>query len=244
MNVYQKLNLAREKFHSAEIKKSGHNKFAGYHYFELGDFLPAVQQIFHNLKLLGFVSYSTEVASLRIVNAEDPTDFMVIETPMASAALKGAHDIQNLGAVQTYLRRYLWVTAMEIVEHDELDATLGSEKKLSGKDRLREAISQHGVDLTGIETILTLAKSKTVDQIPDKTAAALADAITPAVAKLYNEGKNSKGQQILPASALAPAEEQQSAKTQTRTRSKATVPTIDELSAKVAEAFEGEEIED
>lgn len=234
MNVYGKLSQARVDLQGRELKKTGHNKFAGYHYFELGDFLPAVQQIFHNLKLLGFVSYSAETATLRIVNAEDPTDFMVVETPMASAALKGAHDIQNLGAVQTYLRRYLWVTAMEIVEHDELDATLGSEKKLSGKDRLREAISQHGVDLTGIETILTLTKSKTVDQIPEKTAAALADAITPAVAKLYNEGKNSKGQQILPAPGQQPA----------KTQAKSSVPTIDELSAKVAEAFEGEEIED
>jgi len=27
--------------------------------------------------------------------------------------------------VQTYLRRYLWVAALEIVEHDALDATTG-----------------------------------------------------------------------------------------------------------------------
>ena len=41
--------------------------------------------------------------------------------PAFEAALKGAHAIQNLGAVQTYMRRYLWVTAMEIVENDYLD---------------------------------------------------------------------------------------------------------------------------
>jgi hypothetical protein len=44
---------------------------------------------------------------------------------MSSAALKGCHDVQNLGAVQTYLRRYLWTNAFEIVEHDALDATTG-----------------------------------------------------------------------------------------------------------------------
>ena len=44
---------------------------------------------------------------------------------MSSAALKGCHEVQNLGAVQTYLRRYLWVAALEIVEHDALDATTG-----------------------------------------------------------------------------------------------------------------------
>jgi hypothetical protein len=42
---------------------------------------------------------------------------------MADANLKGCHPIQNLGAVETYTRRYLWVTAMEIVEHDALDSS-------------------------------------------------------------------------------------------------------------------------
>jgi hypothetical protein len=42
---------------------------------------------------------------------------------MAEANLKGCHPIQNLGAVETYTRRYLWVSAMEIVEHDALDSS-------------------------------------------------------------------------------------------------------------------------
>lgn len=237
MNVYEKLSQARINLQGCELKKTGHNKFAGYHYFELGDFLPTVQQIFHNLGLLGFVSYSAECATIRIVNAEEPSDFMIIETPMASAALKGAHDIQNLGAVQTYLRRYLWATAMEIVEHDELDATLGSQKA-SGKDRLKAAISENGVDLTGIKTILALTKCKTVDEIPDKTAAALADAINPKVASFYNEGKNSKGQQIL---SFPPSQEPTIQQKKTAIKS---VPTIDELTKQVADAFGGEEVEE
>jgi hypothetical protein len=44
---------------------------------------------------------------------------------MSTAALRGCHEVQNLGAVQTYIRRYLWVAALEIVEHDALDATTG-----------------------------------------------------------------------------------------------------------------------
>jgi hypothetical protein len=46
---------------------------------------------------------------------------------MGSAALKGCHEVQNIGAVETYQRRYLWVTAMEIVEHDVLDAVTGTD---------------------------------------------------------------------------------------------------------------------
>jgi hypothetical protein len=47
---------------------------------------------------------------------------------MGSAALKGCHEVQNIGAVETYQRRYLWVAALEIVEHDALDATTGKDK--------------------------------------------------------------------------------------------------------------------
>jgi hypothetical protein len=128
MNVYQKLNAARAKFHSIELKKSGHNKFAGYKYFELGDFIIPALEIFKEHGLTGIISFGKETADLRIVNNENPEEVIVIESPMSSAALKGCHEVQNLGAVQTYLRRYLWVAALEIVEHDAIDSAPAKEK--------------------------------------------------------------------------------------------------------------------
>ena len=125
MNVYQRLNAAREDFHRAKLKKTGLNKFAGYQYFELSDFLIPALEIFKAHGISGIVSFGKDIACLKIVNTEKPEDFLVIESPMSTAALKGCHEVQNLGAVQTYLRRYLWVAALEIVEHDALDATTG-----------------------------------------------------------------------------------------------------------------------
>jgi hypothetical protein len=122
MSVYTKLNQARMILQKKELSKSGHNKFAGYRYFELGDFLPTVQEIFNNLGLCGVVSYTGDTASLTIVDTDDNSQ-IVITSPMGSAALKGCHEVQNIGAVETYQRRYLWVTAMEIVEHDAIDAS-------------------------------------------------------------------------------------------------------------------------
>jgi hypothetical protein len=113
---------ARMSLQEATLKKSGHNKFAGYSYFELGDFIPTITEIFYNIGLCGVVSYDTEIASLTITDTDDGTS-LVITSPMAEANLKGCHPIQNLGAVETYTRRYLWVTAMEIVEHDALDSS-------------------------------------------------------------------------------------------------------------------------
>lgn len=126
MSVYKKLQDARMKLQNTALKKSGHNKFAGYYYFELGDFLPSIQKICAEMNLCGVVSFDHNMAYLQINDTEDGTSVM-FTSPMSSAALKGCHDVQNLGAVQTYLRRYLWVNAFEIVEHDALDATLGAD---------------------------------------------------------------------------------------------------------------------
>ena len=120
--VHKKLMQARIALQNAPLKKSGHNKFAGYSYFELGDFIPTINQIFNEIGLCGVVSYDAEIASLTITDVDDGTN-IVITSPMADANLKGCHPIQNLGAVETYTRRYLWVTAMEIVEHDALDSS-------------------------------------------------------------------------------------------------------------------------
>jgi hypothetical protein len=124
MSVYKKLQEARILLQNTKLNKSGKNKFAGYEYFELGDFLPQIQNICKNVGLCGMVSFTADTAYLTIHDT-DGEGFTTFTSPMSSAALKGCHDVQNLGAVQTYLRRYLWTNAFEIVEHDALDATTG-----------------------------------------------------------------------------------------------------------------------
>ena len=121
MSVHKKLMQARVKLLSVDMKKSGQNKFAGYSYFELGDFIPHVQTIFNELGLCGVVSFTHSHAELTITDVEDGT-VIVVSTPMAEANLKGAHPIQNLGAVLSYQRRYLWMAAMELVEGDAIDS--------------------------------------------------------------------------------------------------------------------------
>ena len=125
MNVYKRLNEARQVFHQKKLTKSGHNKFAGYKYFELGDFIIPALEIFDQVGLASVIRFGVDEATMEIVNIDKPEEKIIITSPMSSAALKGCHEVQNLGAVQTYLRRYLWVAALEIVEHDALDATTG-----------------------------------------------------------------------------------------------------------------------
>lgn len=145
MSALSKLNEARIKFHSLDIKKTGHNKFAGYYYFELGDFLIPALTVFHELKLSGVVSFGVDLATMTITDLEDNTVHL-ITSPMSSAALKGCHDVQNLGAVQTYLRRYLWVAALEIVEHDAVDASDGPADKPKPRSEANKSVAQSDFD--------------------------------------------------------------------------------------------------
>ena len=128
MSVHLKLMQARVDLQAEKLSKSGKNKFAGYSYFELGDFLPQIQNIFFRIGLCGYISFGKELATLTITDVHDQTE-IVITSPMESASLKGVHPIQNLGAVETYNRRYLWMAALEIVEHDILDASKPLEVK-------------------------------------------------------------------------------------------------------------------
>lgn len=141
MSVLHKLMQARIGLQATELKKSGHSKFAGYQYFELGDFMPAINRLFNEHGLCGLVSYGRETATLTITDTET-NERVVIESPMSTAALKGCHEVQNLGAVQTYIRRYLWVTAMEIVEHDAIDGSTGKDDTKDTKDA-KTALSEN-----------------------------------------------------------------------------------------------------
>jgi hypothetical protein len=125
MGVYRKLADARRMMRSRTLKKSGHNKFAGYNYFELGDFLHPALEIFDELGLISIVSFTKEQAELCIVDTVGGGE-IVFTCPFGSAALKGCHEVQNMGACQTYNRRYLYTLALELLEHDALDSTTGS----------------------------------------------------------------------------------------------------------------------
>jgi hypothetical protein len=126
LKVCKKLIEVRNELQTMPLSKSGHNKFAGYKYFELGDFLPAIQGLFKKHGLCDVISFTQDLATMVIYDTDDGSS-VTFTSPMGSAQLKGCHEVQNIGAVETYQRRYLYVTALSIVEHDALDAVTGSQ---------------------------------------------------------------------------------------------------------------------
>lgn len=117
MKVYEELIMARYELSKCDLKKSGFNLFTKHRYFELNDILPNLKVINKLRKLITVFSMNHEVATLRIIHIEDGSE-VKFEMPVVMSEMKGASQIQMLGATQTYLRRYLLISAYEIIEVD------------------------------------------------------------------------------------------------------------------------------
>jgi hypothetical protein len=120
MTVFKKLQAARLELVNSGIKKTGKNDFGGWKYYELGDFIPAIHKIFDKVGLCGVFTFG-EMASLTIYDTEGEGK-IEFSTPVVYAESAKGQPIQQLGSTHTYLRRYCWLMAMEIVEADLIEA--------------------------------------------------------------------------------------------------------------------------
>lgn len=158
MSIYAKLAKARVKLQKENLKKTGNNR--SFKYFELKDFLPRVNEIFDELKMCAVVRYSSELATLTIYDCEKD-ESIEFTSPMVQKALPSGTEIQNLGAIQTYQRRYLYLTALEIVEDDLVDSIppeKTEQKKQESQKRYNES-TQQNVNSTQDKSILDKLKT-------------------------------------------------------------------------------------
>ena len=121
MNVYQKLLKARADFLAAKVKKSGKNQHLKFDYFELDDIVPVATRIFSEVGLLPVVCFDGELATMRMVDADCPEDYITFTSPVVALTQNGMNAAQALGATETYQRRYLYYMALDICEPDALD---------------------------------------------------------------------------------------------------------------------------
>lgn len=158
-NVYQKLIEAREKFLTSEINQSGKNMQLFFKYFELTDIVPTITHIFKDLGLLAVVRFTDTVATLTIVNTDNPEEtidfpapFNQIQPIVSNAGKQVTNDMQALGSSITYMRRYLYMIALDICESDSIDANLGkgetastpaAEKKAPATPEQRQEVKEN-----------------------------------------------------------------------------------------------------
>jgi hypothetical protein len=129
LNIYEKITNIKSEFLKSNVKKSGKNKFANYTYYELADITPVLIELCKKYGIFTKFSYTKDQATLEIVNIEKPDEREIYTSPMEELELKGCNKIQALGGSETYSRRYLYMSAFDIIENDMFDATISEEKE-------------------------------------------------------------------------------------------------------------------
>ena len=162
MNLNEAIINIRVELQNSKIKQSGRNKFAGFTYFELSDFLPKLNELMLKYKVNDCISINKEYAELNL-NFEDEKQtysipFTVYETPKNKQGGDSMQHIQYLGALNTYYKRYLYLNAFGITDGEVVDAINNNdinqkpiEKQYSVNDIIELAKIKDDFDLKIIE---------------------------------------------------------------------------------------------
>lgn len=122
--IYELLQDVRDEISKTPLKKSGFNKHLNFNYFELADFVPTATRLFAQKGLCPLFSITydpngVEVAVLKIVKGAESITFT---SPTSDPT--NMQGIQALGAKITYMRRYMYMIALDLTENDVVDASL------------------------------------------------------------------------------------------------------------------------
>jgi hypothetical protein len=135
-NIYRKLQKARRLLSDLGLKPTGKNTYVGFEYWELSDFMPATQRIFDDIGLIGLMNTMSDPPELQIVNIDDPAGEVIkFRMKYGKAEIKGAQEIQMIAGEKSYLRRYLWIDALELTVSDLVDSAdrVNPEKQNNGQ---------------------------------------------------------------------------------------------------------------
>ena len=139
-SVMKKLQKSRVDWQSKPRKKSGFNKFQNFKYFVLKDILPTVNEIFNKNGLYSQYNLTKDYAEL-IITDSSTGDYLTYRIPVQKL---DNPTMQNIGAINTYSKRYLYMNALEIEEdEDELDSQdLDKPVNKESKEELIKKISE------------------------------------------------------------------------------------------------------
>jgi hypothetical protein len=173
MNLNESIIKIRVDLQNATIKKSGKNKHAGFSYFELSDFLPKLNELMKENGVNDIIQITHELASITLVKGEEretySIPFALFPTPLTNAGKPMMQDIQYLGALNTYYKRYLYLNAFGITDGEVIDsmnvkdiAPTGLRLSLIQKDRIIKLVQEEKVNLKGV---LSYYKVSSVDEL-------------------------------------------------------------------------------
>jgi len=140
LNLNESIANIKVELQKSKIKMSGKNKFVGFNYFELADFLPTLNELLlkykvnDNFTITTDTTFGTDYAVLTLIKGEEKQEyrmpFKMFDTPLNTTVnkiteevekVKCMQDIQYLGALNTYYKRYLYMNAFGITDGDVID---------------------------------------------------------------------------------------------------------------------------
>lgn len=148
----------RVELQKKNLKKSGENKYAGFDYFELADFLPTLNELMQKERINDVFSIQNDVAQLTLIKGEEKQvytiPFVIFDTPLTYKKNKSGEymldsngnyiqvasmqDIQYLGALNTYYKRYLYLNAFGITDGDVIDSMNNDDLKAKKKEEKQD----------------------------------------------------------------------------------------------------------
>ena len=136
----QSIITIRVKLQEAKLKKSGKNKFAGFDYFELSDFLPKLNELMLEEGVNDRFYIKDDYATLELVKDTEKNTytipFFVYATPANKNGVPSMQDIQYLGALNTYYKRYLYLNAFGITDGEVIDSMDNGELEQTKKEEV------------------------------------------------------------------------------------------------------------
>lgn len=170
-NIFQKLQKCRVELQGKKLKQTGKNTYSNYTYYELGDFLPSANEIAEKNGLCPIFAFNKEIATLTIINTDNPEETIIFSTPVDIPNLKGCAVIQNIGGAQTFARRYLYIMAFEISEADTVNNGVDPQEEMLKRpiSTVKKVIINKLIEDTNtdVNKFLAVAGFKKVEEITE-----------------------------------------------------------------------------
>lgn len=136
----------RVELQKSKLKKSGKNKYAGFDYYELKDFLPRLNELLLQENINDKFSIENDEVILTLMKGEEKQEykmpFVLFETPLNKNGSKSMQDIQYLGALNTYYKRYLYLNAFGITDGEVIDSMDNSQVITKSKTTTKKGAQQ------------------------------------------------------------------------------------------------------
>tara|TARA_Y100000114_G_scaffold156961_1_gene186275 strand:- start:1486 stop:2049 length:564 start_codon:yes stop_codon:yes gene_type:complete len=150
VRVHEPLMAVREEVLINSKEMSGENKYQGFKYYQLVDFMPALIQSLRKNGLSYVENFSPTEASLTVIDKQSGS-YVTTTCPIDYSHLKGSSPMQSIGASMTYARRYLWVSLLGLVEYDpknggdvDLDQLDQSKSAVDPQAKTPQYVQKHG----------------------------------------------------------------------------------------------------